>query len=194
MTLRRFALLSSLVLAPLLASGCNATTSTPEPAATQPAASAEHDSTASADYIARHHHLVANAESEMGFSQEKTTHHFVLLPNGGRIQVTANDAADDESIAKVRGHLKMIAEAFSEGDFAAPESVHGREPSGVAVMKRMKEQIEFSYDNLPAGGAIAIDSDDSEAVEAIHEFLRFQIKDHGTGDPLEVSEPATVKL
>lgn len=194
MTLRRLALLSSLFVGPLLATGCNATTATPEPAAVQQAATTEQKTTASTPSTAHHHHLVANADEEMGFSQEKTTHHFVLLPSGGRIQVTANDTADEENIAKVRGHLKLIAEAFAEGDFTVPEAVHGREPSGVSTMKRLSEKIEFSYDNLPAGGTIVIDSDDPEAIEAIHEFLRFQIKDHGTDDPLEVSEPVTVKL
>ena len=29
--------------------------------------------------------------SGMGFSQTTTTHHFILTPNGGIVQVTAND-------------------------------------------------------------------------------------------------------
>jgi len=52
----------------------------------------------------------------MGFLQEKTTHHFVLLSAGGRIEVTANDSADTESIGSIREHLTHIASAFSKGD------------------------------------------------------------------------------
>ena len=31
-------------------------------------------------------------------------------------------------------------------------------------------------------------SDDAEAIQAVHDFLNFQIQDHQTGDPLEVQK------
>src|SRR5512137_269646 len=36
----------------------------------------------------------ARGDRAMGFSHDKTTHHFVLLPDGGAIELTANDGRD----------------------------------------------------------------------------------------------------
>jgi hypothetical protein len=40
---------------------------------------------------------------------------------------------------------------------------------------------------MERGGRIRIETDSPEALAAIHDFLRFQIKDHETGDPLTVA-------
>jgi hypothetical protein len=53
----------------------------------------------------------------MGFSHEKTTHHFHLFKNGGSIEIASNDPADTESQKAIREHLAMIATKFSKGDF-----------------------------------------------------------------------------
>jgi hypothetical protein len=37
------------------------------------------------------------------------------------------------------------------------------------------------------GGRVLIETKDAEALAAVHEFLRFQIEDHQTGDPTEVA-------
>ncbi len=44
----------------------------------------------------------------MGFSHEKTTHHFRLFADGGAIEVTANDAQDTKSRNQIRQHLAHI--------------------------------------------------------------------------------------
>jgi hypothetical protein len=38
------------------------------------------------------------------------------------------------------------------------------------------------------GGLVRLRTENAEALAAIHEFLRFQIKDHQTGDSLEVEK------
>ena len=53
-------------------------------------------------------------------------------------------------------------------------------------MKQLKAEITYKYDETRRGGRIRISSTNAEAIKAIHEFLRFQIKEHKTGDPLEV--------
>jgi hypothetical protein len=119
----------------------------------------------------------------MGFDHDKTTHHFLLSAAGGSIEVTANRAEDKESRDAIRGHLPHIAKMFSDGDFEAPMLVHDRIPPGVDAMKRKKTGIQWKYEELQNGGRIVATTKDPEALSAIHEFLRFQIADHGTGDP-----------
>src|SRR5438045_3117192 len=52
------------------------------------------------EQAAVHSHLDgvnSRGDEAMGFSHARTTHHFRLFPDGGAIEVSANDAADAES-------------------------------------------------------------------------------------------------
>jgi hypothetical protein len=135
-----------------------------------------------------HHAKVAERGNHvMGFDHEKTSHHFRLSPDGGSIEVSANDSTDTASRDAIRGHLGHIASMFSEGNFDAPMLIHDRVPPGVPTMKRKKASIDWKFEETETGGRVRIVSKDSEALSAIHEFLRFQIEDHQTGDPTEIS-------
>lgn len=134
------------------------------------------------------HHGDVNMRGDhvMGFSHDKTTHHFELRKTGGEISVSANAEGDKESRDQIRAHLPHIAKMFAAGDFNAPMLIHGVDPPGAAVMTRLKDEIRYTYEETERGGAVKIVSANPEAVEAIHQFLRFQIQDHKTGDSTEV--------
>ena len=127
----------------------------------------------------------------MGFSHEKTTHHFHVTADGGAIEVTANDSNDAASREQIRAHLSHIAKLFKEGDFRTPMLIHGETPPGVAAMKRLKAAISYTFEAIGFGARVRIATANAEAVEAIHEFLRYQIKDHQTGDSLELDKQAS---
>lgn len=136
-------------------------------------------------YSQSHHDDVnRRGDHEMGFSHEKTTHHFRLSKDGGAIEVTANDPNDTESRDQIRQHLGHIAMMFSAGNFNAPMLIHDQTPPGVPAMKRLKSQIKYEFENMESGGRVKISTMNREAIDAVHEFLRFQITDHQTGDPL----------
>jgi hypothetical protein len=118
----------------------------------------------------------------MGFSQTAATHHFLLNANGGVIQVEANDPADIASRDNIRMHLSHIAKAFSSGDFAIPMFVHDTVPPGVPVMKQRSDKISYKFEETPAGGRVVIVTTDTKALDAVQQFLRFQIAEHKTGD------------
>src|SRR5712691_8131265 len=122
----------------------------------------------------------------MGFDHAKTTHHFRLTKTGGRIEVEANDADDTESRDQIRMHLGHIARMFSEGNFDAPMLIHDRVPPGVPEMKKRRGAIRYEVEETSRGGRIVISTKNPRARAAVHEFLRFQIRDHGTGDSVEV--------
>jgi hypothetical protein len=121
----------------------------------------------------------------MGFDHSKTTHRFLLKPDGGVIQVEANDASDTRSRDDIRGHLSHIAARFSDGDFELPMFIHAEVPPGVPVMKEKRKTISSSYEPTEKGGRVRITTRDADALAAIHAFLKFQILDHQTGDPTE---------
>ena len=136
-----------------------------------------------------HQNLVENhADRAMGFPHDKTTHHFRLATDGGAVEVTVNNPSDTENTTAIRFHLSHIAIMFSKGDFSAPMFIHDGVPPGVSTMKLMKSAIRYTYAGMPTGGKVWIKSDDPVAIAAIHDFLRFQIKEHQTGDQLD---PAT---
>jgi len=74
---------------------------------------------------------------------------------------------------------------FSNGDFSIPMFVHSQVPPGITEMKERRAEISYSFTELPNGAAIRIKTDNHDALNAIHDFLRFQIQDHGTGDKTE---------
>jgi hypothetical protein len=126
-------------------------------------------------------------DKAMGFSHNMTTHHFVLTKDGGMIEVEADDPNDSASRDAIRQHLDHIASLFKQGDFNVPMFIHDQTPPGVSTMKRLKDQITYDTQLTPKGAEVKIASSNAEAVSAIHQFLKFQIEDHQTGDSTEVS-------
>ena len=124
----------------------------------------------------------------MGFDHAKTTHHFRLSAKGGSIEITANSLEDTESRDQIRSHLGHISKMFAEGDFNAPMLIHEQTPPGVPVMQRLKNEINYRFEETERGATIHISTSNSKALEAIYKFLRFQIKEHKTGDSLEVAK------
>lgn len=133
----------------------------------------------------QHAAMMKRGEAGMGFSQEKTTHHFVLLKDGGVIQVSPNDPKDDASRDYIRMHLSHVADMFSAGDFDVPMFIHDTTPPGVPTMKKLHSEIHYRYQETDTGGKVVIDSANPKAVKAIHKFLRFQIAEHKTGDSMK---------
>lgn len=122
----------------------------------------------------------------MGFDQDVTAHHFIITETGGRIEVTAKSAADTKSAGEIRSHLTHIAQMFAAGNFSAPALVHDQKVPGVAGMKAAGTALTYTYEQLPAGARITIAGSTAESIRSVHEFLKFQIKDHATGDPTVV--------
>jgi hypothetical protein len=132
----------------------------------------------------------ARGETGMGFSHEKSTHHFQLLSNGGIIEVSANDEADTATLDEIRGHLSHVAQMFTAGDFQLPMFIHDTVPPGVPMMKSKRTAITYAFESTPTGGRVRITTSDPDALKAVHQFLTFQIDDHRTGDTNSVKPPS----
>jgi len=131
--------------------------------------------------------LEKRGDEGMGFPHDKTTHHFRLYSDGGAIEVTANDSTDDINIKAIRVHLTHVATMFSQDNFSMPMFIHDQVPLGVDVMKEQQNQISYSFEPMPSGARVRIKTHSAEALEAVHDFLRFQIEDHHTGDSTTTS-------
>lgn len=138
---------------------------------------------------AQDHHapLDKRGAAVMGFDQHDTAHHFSLFTDGGAIEVRVKDASDATNRNAIRSHLPHIAQMFAAGNFDAPMLVHdSTNVPGTKALAAHKAHIAYRFVETPNGGRVDIVTSDPAALEAVHEFLRFQIADHKTGDPLAV--------
>src|SRR5258708_8935498 len=106
---------------------------------------------------ADHHAAVNNrGDHAMGFSHEKTTHHFRLLKDGGAIKVSSNDPKDTDSRDQIRAHLKHIAASFSAGNFEMPMFIHDQVPPVVLVMNRLTSHVKYEVESITPGDLLPI--------------------------------------
>lgn len=128
-----------------------------------------------------HQHMVDARHDSFGMSHETTQHSFRLFADGGTIELrTLNE--DPKTAEAIQTHMREVTADFSRGDFEKPLFVHGVMPDGAERMKELGETISYSFEKLPDGGRIRITTKDADALTSVHEFLKFQIKDHGTKD------------
>ncbi|HSH46294.1 MAG TPA: hypothetical protein VK966_10580 [Longimicrobiales bacterium] len=114
----------------------------------------------------------------MGVDQYESAHRFDDLEDGGRIELQ-DTAGNDAAVERIRTHMQGIARAFAGGDFSTPGFVHDmHEVPGTRVMAERRDAIRFEYAPLPRGGEVRIQTTDSVAMRAIHEFMEFQRRDH----------------
>jgi len=67
-------------------------------------------------------------------------------------------------------------------------SCAGRNHSIDFGMEKLHSEIRYEYDQTDTGAKIMIATANLKALKAVHEFLRFQIDEHRTGDSTEVSD------
>jgi hypothetical protein len=137
---------------------------------------------------AKHGAAVDSRHDSLVMSHETTHHSFRLFADGGAIELRANDAADSATIGSVRMHLHSIASEFTKKDFKTPTFVHGYTPDGVKQMERLHASINYRYEDVDSGARIRMTTTNPEALDAIHDFLRFQVIEHRTSNTGKVEE------
>ena len=92
------------------------------------------------------------------------------------------DPEDPVGEATIRRHLRDIAARFERGDFTLPSVVHDTvEVPGTRVMAERRRRIKYRMKTLPRGGEVRIVTTDPTALQAVHEFLAYQRREHRAG-------------
>lgn len=138
--------------------------------------------------MAKEAEMKKRGDAAMGFDQDKVSHHFHLTQTGGTIEVNVNQTADADSRKQIRDHLRMISQEFADGVFTSPIATHAEVPPGVPVMSERKSRIGYVYEETPDGARVIISTTDPAARTAVHDFLKYQIREHATGDPVSVQK------
>lgn len=124
--------------------------------------------------------MQARGQQAMGVGQYTSTHLFDALADGGRIELQRN-VDDAAGVAQIRQHLQEIARVFDAGDFSTAALSHMRSVAGTSVMAAKRDAITYTYRDLPRGGEVRIVTQDPQALQAIHDFISFQRRDHRAG-------------
>jgi hypothetical protein len=146
------------------------------------------------------------------FERSKATVHFTLYTDGAAIDLQVVHATDDVTRHEVELHMQRVAMALTDGDFSAmrsaqvpatqPTHLHVLAPNGrpatgdastffvpgVATLTRLAREVKYAYVETSEGGRVDIRTTSSEALGALHDFLRFQINQHATGDSPTVTK------
>jgi len=80
------------------------------------------------------------------------------LPDGGRVVLERDDAADTAAIAAIRVHMREIAVSFRAGDFTKPFQVHAQTVPGTAVMRDRRARDQLTCRSIAAGRGVRITS------------------------------------
>ncbi len=114
----------------------------------------------------------------MPFDLDRMTHIFQDLEDGG-LQTIVSDDGDTEQVRLIRAHLSEEAARFASGNFHGPSMIHGAEMPGLHALVTGHDRLKITYSEIEGGAEVSYATEDSNLVNAIHEWFRAQIRDHG---------------
>jgi hypothetical protein len=126
----------------------------------------------------------ARFSKSLGTDANRIFQHYYLVKNGGVIEFTAKDPADNASVAAVQKYLATQKDLFEKGKNEGDADVHGKIADGVPVLKKLRNEITFFTVKNEDGAVLRMFSTNDQARQAIQDFIKFQINEHKTGDPL----------
>ncbi len=125
------------------------------------------------------------------YDRDRVVHHFYLYPDGGMMTLTVTDPSDAETRKAVRAYVQRVSQLMVVGNLTRLREQFGDGVPGlnrIAEARGRKATITVHSSTPDEGSQIIFSTSDAAALEGLHDFLRFQITDLKTGDPLEVRE------
>jgi hypothetical protein len=114
---------------------------------------------------------VANRLAEGNFALPRPTHarSTPAATHGAHVMFQTRAAAEQSPDAHAAEHSASgpLSSSFTPG---------------AATLSRLKSEIRYSYTQTDTGARVEIVTSNPQAAQAVHDFLRFQITEHRTGD------------
>ncbi len=114
----------------------------------------------------------------MGFNQSKIHHHFMATSTGGEIMIMSTNMSDVQTINEIRSHVKEIQYEFSQGNFTKPFYIHDQVVPGTDIMIAKRNLIRYSINDIDGGSVLILNTNDTELLDAIQQFMNFQSSQH----------------
>jgi hypothetical protein len=116
------------------------------------------------------------------YNPDQALETFSKTVHGGVMHVITQ-SGDTEQIKLIQDYMRQIALEFSKGDFSSTMRIHGAEMPGLQQLKTAKtDDIRYEYKALPNGAQIHFSTEYPQFVQALHEWLGAQAKDHGNAE------------
>ena len=116
----------------------------------------------------------------VSYAAERALESFSKTVHGGVMHVVAKSEEDTDQIRLIQDSLKKTAADFSRRDFSTTEKLHGTDMPGLRRIKNAGlDDIRYEYKSLPNGAQIHFSTEYPELLQALHEWLDAQSKDHG---------------
>ena len=128
--------------------------------------------------------LLQRASRVTGIDSDRVQRHFYVLKNGGAIEITAKDANDEATIKAIRTWLKKESDFFTKGNYESAAAIYGKAPESTIQLKKLRDEVNFAMVQEDNGAVLRMLTVNPQAKAAIHEYLKFQIDQLGTGDPI----------
>jgi hypothetical protein len=122
--------------------------------------------------------MLKRGDIAMKFNQSKISHQFVITPNGGQIKISALDNNDNQTVSQIKDHIRNIQKEFSEGNFNRSSFIHATTVPGTEVMTDKRNLIDYSIIEMNNGSSLILESNDTEVIDAISQFMEFQAIEH----------------
>ncbi len=123
--------------------------------------------------------VTSHGAQVMPFDQKTSMHMFTPTSSGGSVEVMVHNN-DANQIALVRSHLRSEADRFSKGNYADPAYIHGTNMPGLTALEANPQSVKVTYEDTDTGGVITLTATDLKMIDAIHQWLAAQQKDHGS--------------
>jgi hypothetical protein len=122
--------------------------------------------------------MLKRGDIAMEFNQSKISHQFVITPNGGQIKISALNNNDNQTVSQIKDHIRNIQKEFSEGNFNRSSFIHATTVPGTEVMTDKRNLIDYSIIEMNNGSSLILESNDTEVIDAISQFMEFQAIEH----------------
>jgi hypothetical protein len=118
------------------------------------------------------------------FDKTRTKLHFELLPNGGAIDLTAKSPPNAKTEEELQALAQYISASLASGNFALQIFVEPVAPPNLPQLTKHKDDFAYQIEKVANTTRIRIATTDMVALQALHDFLRFEIVAHKTGDSM----------
>jgi len=109
-------------------------------------------------------------------AMEKSTHHYMVLPNGVDMMMTAINADDATTISAIRQHMDSEATRFRAGDYTDDMAMVSADTQ--ARLRANRAAIEVSIVSAAAGSTIQLRSADPSVVTLLSTWATQMSAEH----------------
>jgi hypothetical protein len=136
----------------------------------------------------RQEDVAQRRQQAVPYNSDQALETFSKTVHGGVMHVVTK-SDNTEQVKLIQDYMRQLTLDFQKGDFSSTMRMHGADMPGLQQLKTAKtDDIRYEYKPLSNGAQIHFATEYPQFVQALHEWLDAQSKDHGNADVPEHSK------